>query len=134
MFSVVDMWWTSRSYDDWASTGGVITYSKAEMGVGGCGPGSSMTSTVYYDYDVDGTHYTSASISNGMDTVSCGSDLHHEYPRGRHVTVYYDPTDPRQAVLKRTKLSTVAAVAMGVLLLGMMAIGIGGWLVTRGIK
>lgn len=126
LIAVVDSWVTSRSYADWASTQGQVTYSEIVHGIG-CGPGNSMSSMVIYEFEVDSIAYSSFNISNGMDGGSCGTYLVEEYPKGKKVTVYYDPENPDDSVLKLTRMNTLIAAFVAFLLLGMIVIGYFGW-------
>ena len=122
LISLVDSWTTSRSYEDWKSTEGEITYSELVYGIG-CGPGATMSSMVIYDFEVEGVSYSSSNISHGADNVNCGTYLVDTYPKGKKVTVYYDPENPKDSVLKLTEMNTVIAVIIGFLLLGMILCG-----------
>ena len=60
---------------------------------------------IIYQYAVDGVSYSSKNISftNENDTLSTGCghgrELAGQYPKGKNLVVYYDPADPKNAVL-----------------------------------
>jgi hypothetical protein len=90
-----------------------------------------MSSMVIYEFEVEGVSYSSFNISNGVDGGGCGTQLAETYPKGRKVTVYYDPEDPDDSVLKLTEMNTVVAVIIGFLLSGMIVFGYFGWRCIR---
>jgi len=126
LIALVDGWLTSHAYERWRSVPGKITYSEVVSGIG-CGPGNTMSSMVIYEYEVEGVGYSSFTISHGMDGGGCGTQLAETYPEGKRVTVYYDPADPRDAVLKRTEMHPATAIVTGLLLAGMVFFGFMGW-------
>lgn len=82
---------------DWPTTGGKIVVSEVRE--------HSYTDEFYeyiaYDYQVDSRSYTSASVSfgDGLLPYSTRQNLRQVYQVGKTVTVYYDPANPRSAVL-----------------------------------
>jgi hypothetical protein len=76
---------------------------------------------VRYEYVVDGREYAATRIAL-MDRAaswrSYADRVIARYPYGREITVYYDPDDPRQAVLERdeAKFWAMCFVAGGVAL------------------
>lgn len=82
--------------------------------------------TVRYTYQVDGTDYVSSRYSFGQgntasDSYSDRADAETEaasrFPKGGAVTVYYDPNDPSEAVLKAgLNRGTLAPLLMGLAL------------------
>lgn len=130
LIALVDNWVSSRSYDDWTSTPGEISTSKIVSGIG-CGPGNTMSSMVIYDFEVDGVAYSSFNISNGADDIKCGTDMAEEYPEGKKVTVYYDPENPQDSVLRLTRMNTFFTVFIAFMLFGMILIGYAGWRIPR---
>lgn len=59
--------------------------------------------SIAYEYSVNGKRYTGERISLGENIPESDFEsLLRRYPVGADVTVYYDPADPRRAVLERT--------------------------------
>jgi hypothetical protein len=77
---------------------------------------------VEYRYDVAGQTYTNDQIVPGKDSAR-GADaleLAHQYPRGRHTIVFYNPQDPTQSALELSGLEQIlrpVLVGGGVVLL-----------------
>jgi hypothetical protein len=88
--------------------------------------GSKTTSYVInirYAYTVFGQSYEGGQFSfgsegTGYDTRKRAEKVVAQYPTGSQVTIYYDPNNPQQAVLKRNYDSTGAILAMIVGILG----------------
>jgi hypothetical protein len=122
LFVLVESWVQSRSYESWLSTQGEITYSEIVSGIG-CGPGNTMSSMVIYAFEAGGVKFSSFNISKGMDDIKCGTDLVDEYPEGKKVTVYYNPENPRDSVLKLTQPNVFFSAFIAFLLIDMIVIG-----------
>lgn len=127
LFSLADGWITSRSYGDWQSTRGVVTVS--QLINQSTLPAENHSSQVIYDYEVDGVTYRSTTISHGFadGSLSAGHNLVETYPKGTEVTVYYDPYNPEDSVLKLTEMNTFIAIFIAFLLTGMVVMGFFGW-------
>ncbi|MEZ6188398.1 MAG: DUF3592 domain-containing protein [Planctomycetota bacterium] len=81
-----------------------------------------------YTYEVDGQPYSSRRFSHLGEAPE---GLYYE--RGQHYTAYFDPEDPREAVLSRERPQASAlALRAGLpfLILGMVALGV--WAMDRG--
>lgn len=64
---------------------------------------TTYKATVFYDYSVDGTEYSSDKISFGDYSSSSPSHARrivNRYPKGKTVEVYYNPAKPQVAVLE----------------------------------
>src|SRR5688500_614732 len=93
---------------DWATGSATIVEAKVDAQRGMTSGGGSATTfypVVRYDYEVDGRIYRGTQRVLG-DEVSKGVRSWAErdiaaYQPGMRVPVYYDPADPRQAVLER---------------------------------
>lgn len=127
LISLVEGWITSRSYDGWQSTRGVVTVS--QLINQSTLPTENHSSQVIYDYEVDGVTYRSTTISHGFadGSISAGHNLVETYPKGTRVTVYYDPYNPEDSVLKLTEMNTFIALFIAFLLSGMVVMGFFGW-------
>ncbi|MCA9270730.1 MAG: DUF3592 domain-containing protein, partial [Planctomycetales bacterium] len=87
---------------DWPSAPGVITRSEVATARSN---GKTMYSfDVVYRYSVDGREFTSSNVffgGNGSSSHSTGAHkVAARYPRGGKVDVYYDPSEPANAVLE----------------------------------
>jgi hypothetical protein len=96
-------------------------------------PGAWMKEYYYeiwikYDYSISGKTYTSERICvdkvKSVNSSDEAEDFIEEYPRGGSVTVYYDPTNPRLAILELseednnfTYLFSIAMLVIGVFIL-----------------
>lgn len=90
-----------RATAKWPTTEGVVVETRVEESGGG--EGFSYKPVVVFRYQVAGAEYTSDRLSFG-DDITNGSHSEAErlvsaLPKGRPVTVRYDPTDPGRAVL-----------------------------------
>jgi len=87
---------------------------------------------VTYTYNVSGAEYQCDNIWRLDHQSKIPNEAYgviYSYPQGMNVTVYYDPSNPSQAVLDRSEeVSPLAAVAVGVALL---ALGVGGIVYVR---
>lgn len=97
---LIDIYRGYRSHS-WASTSGVIVRSGVEWRTG---EREDFTPTVAYRYKVGNVEYESDKIGFGSRTTG----RHHEakawvdrYQVGTTVPVFYDPTNPAEAVLER---------------------------------
>ena len=85
---------------------------------------------VSYSYEVNGKTYRSSNILPGGDIggVNVESTLA-RYPKGADVTVYYDPHNPKDAVLEPGKDTASNLLWLMIVLMNMMICGIGGYVV-----
>jgi hypothetical protein len=92
---------------DWTPVDGVVTNSSVSTRAGSEG-GVVYCLNVNYEYTIDGTTYQGDKISYTADS-SCNSwseDSDEDYPEGKEITVYVNPSDHSEAVLE-TGLSAV---------------------------
>lgn len=94
----------SRS-GSWPSTEGKVVVSEVVGTYGNTTrrTGSAWKAHVEYRYEVDGKQYTSSRISfsdYGSSIKSSHEERAGRYPAGKEVRVFYDPKDPRKAVLE----------------------------------
>jgi hypothetical protein len=93
--------------NDWTPVDGVVTNSSVSTRAGSEG-GVVYCLNVHYEYTIDGTTYQGNKISYSSDS-SCNSwseDSDEDYPEGKEITVYVNPSDHSEAVLE-TGLSGV---------------------------
>jgi len=84
--------------ESWPHTEGEILISEQTVSRGI--HGNSYNFLVLYEYHVDGCKYTSDFLSYKMDTSDKSSLYRSRYPKGSKVPVYYDPSNPKNAVLE----------------------------------
>ena len=86
-----------------APADGVVIASKVKRHEGDSDSGPTYEPLVKYRYTVDGREYASMRYGYG---VMSGSDSKYarevvkNHPKGKRITVYYDPDDPGEAVLR----------------------------------
>tara|TARA_B110000459_G_scaffold203300_1_gene259261 strand:- start:89 stop:715 length:627 start_codon:yes stop_codon:yes gene_type:complete len=85
---------------DWEPVDGIVENSYVSTSTDGEG-GTTYCLHVDYQYTVDGRTYDGERISytaeNSCNSWSANSD--DEYPEGKEITVYYNPTNPSESVL-----------------------------------
>jgi len=84
------------------STTGTVLASKVRKHPGDSDSGPTYEPLVKYRYTVDGKTYTSMRYAYGMGSSSdtgYARSVVADYPKGKEVTVYYDPDKPSEAVL-----------------------------------
>jgi hypothetical protein len=98
--------------NSWPSTQGTITLSQIDsyQTQSSMGPGTSTPSQttmfhpqVSYDYSVGGRDYHSDLINladNSYSDAHTAEKMLAPYPKGKGVSVYYDPGQPEKAVLE----------------------------------
>ena len=79
----------------------------------------SYTPKVEYTYDVGDQVFTGEKLSFGFTTrygnqTKAEAQLAH-YPEGSQVTVYYDPSNPEEAVLERKPTGTSTMLVLGII-------------------
>ena len=87
---------------------------------------TTYTPKVTYEYTVDGVSYVGDDIraDDHGGNYSRASDIVGQYPTGLETTVYYDPDQPKDAVLKRGAESTqVYLFGGGGMLFGTIGLG-----------
>lgn len=91
----------------WSSVQGKITlsiysdYDAHSTGSGNARGAPAMT--LHYEYTIGGETFTGERVMYGYKNNFFTSDSYRQskvYPKGKNVTVYYDPTDPVQSVLE----------------------------------
>jgi len=115
----------ARASAGWASTEAAVRSSEVAKKRHTSWTGRRRrTSIVYsprvrYEYVVDGRTYTCDCVSFGDHSSSDAARAQkvvNRYPKGTKVTAYYDPEDPRLAVLETgTSWSTYAPLGIGLL-------------------
>jgi hypothetical protein len=114
----------AQTSQNWPGTQGTVTVSAVRESSSTNDDG--YTSTYYYpkveyEYTVMGQPYTGKNISFGGAT-GYGNPLQVEpklasYPVGAHVTVYYNPEKPSEAVLERKAGGSKFMMIVGIVLL-----------------
>jgi hypothetical protein len=86
---------------DWPETEGVITSSEVYSSQDSEG-GTTYCLDISYEYTVDNVKYKGYRVSYSSED-SCDSwsqNADEEYPEGKTIPVYYDPSDPSESVLE----------------------------------
>lgn len=96
---------TSKASRDWPSIEGQVSIATVEMKTesGDSGISKKYSPRVVYNYSISGQQYTSDQVVIGArawytSQIKAGTKL--TYQSGQQVTVYYNPDNPAQAVLK----------------------------------
>jgi hypothetical protein len=103
----------------WPTTlGQVIQNSVAESVATSDDGVTSYHPEITYSYKVHGQDYESSRIMIGA--VPSGSqksarDVTARFPPGASVTVYYNPSDPRESILERKSKSASASMVIGII-------------------
>ena len=108
-----------RSCQRWPQVTGTVTQSGLDTDDG-------YRTNVVYEYTVNGVGYSSSRVQFGTPTTyirksSAEAAVSH-YPANFHVTVYYDPENPAEAVLDRTSPGGLEYIISGIVILVMMAL------------
>jgi hypothetical protein len=108
-----------RSCQRWPQATGTVTKSGLDSDDG-------YRANVIYEYTVNGVGYSSGRIQFGSQTTyirksSAEAAISH-YPAGSHLTVYYDPENPAEAVLERTSPGGLEYIISGIIILILMAL------------
>jgi len=97
----------------WPTTQGVIAKSEVVLR-----EGNKEILLLSYNYAVDGREFKSSRVNNDLMQSFGGLNPRqavNKYPRGARVTVYYDPADPRDALLEPGASSqTVWGIVFGI--------------------
>ena len=96
--------WNGVASHHWSKTGGTIDSSDLELWIG-TKSGKKYYFKVVYSYPVAGKTYYNNRISFhesqiGTDEAYCRRELLRTYPRGKAVTVLYDPAKPSRSCLE----------------------------------
>jgi hypothetical protein len=96
----------SRASQRWPSVQGKVLSAGVAEKVGRTSRGRrtvEYSAAVVYQYTVDGKEFSSSEMSFGpQQTYSfLAKKLANQYEEGQEVTVYYDPANPKTAVLRR---------------------------------
>ncbi len=105
----------ARASAGWPSTTGKVTSSQVRVDTSTDNEGSTSTSyvpAIQYEYAVNKTQYTSSRRTVGSGQMGYGSRnranaIVEQYPAGKSVSVYYDPKNPKYAVLQTGVSSSV---------------------------
>ena len=101
-FGILD-WIRDCNTQHWPTASGIIRHSGIHLKE--LMNSSRYYATIPYDYQVDGVWYSSTRVSFG-DFWNMGNGSMKAtrilscYPEGKKVTVFYDPADPKVAVLE----------------------------------
>ncbi len=116
-----------RETRSWTRTQGRVTAAYVDELPGPAEEGGPrFRPVVRYAYEARGRTYDSEQVSVGSSPVSTPTDRDaaqrsvDRFPAGRDVEVWFDPGDPRRAVLVRgvPRAQVIAAVAIGIALIG----------------
>ena len=132
-------WYLIQAFasSSWPTVEGVVERVQIRRDTSGSGSTRTVSYryTVEYAYEVGGTAYTSDKLEMGSGNTAGREPTHGEasaaarkrFPRGKAVTVYYDPDDPGMAVLAPgARLSNWGAYMPA--LLGLFFALVGGWM------
>jgi len=87
---------------NWPSTLGTVNASYLERRQSSDDRGSTNYPVVQYSYQVNGQLYQSARLAPGPEVGGSGAGkVIAKYPMGAQVVVFYDPTNPSDAVLEK---------------------------------
>lgn len=105
----------------WSGVPGKVIESRLEKRTSTDGEGSetiSYTAVVRYTYSVMGQEYIGDRIAFGVKPSNrkAADELVSRYPAATPVTVYYNPENPKQAVLERVSTSGWVQIAVGTVL------------------
>ena len=120
----------ARAMQSWPEVSGVVSQASVEEFFESGGTSDDFGQTMYrpliaYDYVVDGHEYRGHRIGAARTSASWRSHAESilaRYPLNQSVTVYYNPADPKDALLER---ATAPAWAATIITLGLL-LAIGG--------
>jgi hypothetical protein len=114
----------SKASQSWPSTVGHVVEARVRESTSTDSDGDSQTRYspyVKYEYDVAGRSYLGERLVFGPIATSPRPNkiqaVLGRYPPGTQVTVYYDPENPKDAVLERRAGAVSASVIVGIALL-----------------
>ncbi len=96
----------AKQSSDWPTVQGSVVSSEVSRSRSSGGKNRTKTtyqSDVLYDYVVNGTTYSANKVSFGevgRGTPAPAREIVNRYPKGKNVTVYYNPDKPETAVLE----------------------------------
>ena len=99
----------------WSSVNGTIVDSRTESD--SQGRQTSYAPLIEYSYFVFEREYHGRAVTaddQGVDTLAEAEKIAGRYPKGRPVIVYYDPKDPRDAMLERPPANRPNRAALAV--------------------
>ena len=113
--------WESRASAAWPHVPGTVVASYSRHSCGGSRGGRSWEALITYRYVVNGRGHEASRV--GTSRIFCDSDRHEvadflriNYPVGRSVEVYYNPSDQDAAFLVPGAVSLPMLVLVAVLL------------------
>ena len=95
----------AKASAEWPAAKGIITVSEVTKHESTTGTGTNKRRTVtyhakiHYKYSANGKSYTSNNVTFGQSTEGAG-EIVNRYPIGKKVKVFYNPQDPKVAVLE----------------------------------
>lgn len=111
----------ANASQNWSGVQGKVIESRLEKRETTDGEGNesiSYAAVVRYTYTVRAQEYTGDRIAFGVKPSNrkAADELVSRYPAATSVTVYYDPENPRQAVLERVSTSGWVQILIGIAL------------------
>ena len=91
-----------RARRDFLTTTGEVVASKVDHHEGDADSETTYSPLIKYRYSVNGKEYTSKRYTYAAGSTSdydYAADVVARYPKGKRITVYYDPADPAESVL-----------------------------------
>lgn len=99
----------------WAKAKGTITHAYfADDSEGG-------RLEITYEYAVEGKLFSSSRLAPSLMLYKA-SDMARKYPPGAEITVYYNPKNPKEAVLEPKSPVTGILIVMGIVCMGIAAL------------
>lgn len=108
-----------------AAPGVIVTSRAVPAGGAGAGDDASSAPQIEYRFHVGEDVYTGTRVHSGpggFDATGTAAELLARYPEGKPVAVYYDPEDPRTAMLVPGIVPADLLVAMVMLPFGAMGL------------
>ena len=123
-------WWKGAGSESWSRTSGVVREAQ-KVAESGTRAGWRARARVEYEYEVGGKTYRSQRLyfrgnQLGRQELYPVSVLR-EYRVGTKVTVYYDRSDPHEAVVQHGAAPSAIAFSLG----GIAALALGAWTASR---
>jgi uncharacterized protein DUF3592 len=131
-------WGSADASSDWPSTRGAVTSSSLSS-TKHVRAGSSETWTVHvsYSYKVGGASHVGTAIHKGgfpsYDSKSEARAVLSRYGEGAAVTVFYDPSNPSDAVLEPGVGAATGSLGVGALLVGLV-VALGTAVVVQSVR
>ncbi len=133
--------WERFDSRGWPRVPGSITGNYSTLTCLSSKSGRGWEARIVYRYVVDGSAHEAGRVSG--DSILCGDDrrevhgwLNANYPVGKRVEVFYNPSDPDAAFLEpgQVRVSDVAMVLAALIMSGLMALGVWASLRVRAAK